>query len=567
MNASCVRQDSTSLCYNTYECLILFYWVMLLGEWLNNEVAMSIIADAPRDFHVSRVARDRYQFDETLFSLQGTVIFANFHAARVFAQKMNQKRDLVNFPEQAVKASQINAMGLIHELTHYMFRDYCQKKAPTLLRDMLTSATQRAGVEAVDATLRKFVDEFPPLPVYRREMDVQTYVEGTTEGTPNRELIVEEMLMLCVSNANPAFATFHELFDDTTLKKETSYGQVITGAQILTSGKADGTTPGVRGGVGADYDNVLDLLLAPARAHPHSLEGQLEFIRQRWGTTLGRYVYRLLSSLDLIKEENRAVFFGGGPGIIPIPVYGPGDVETENFTPDREWMPQLVMLAKNAYVWLVPFAGVAVEHARHQFRAGRVERDLVFPVPRLRRLQPGFDVQHRPGRRESRVRGGRRHHRPAGRSERRPLLGDGCRGPAVGPPPPARDAQRLHDGHVECPAGDPDVLGERSEPLHHVGGTLRVARVPAEEQHHRVRPSAPPDAVSHQALGQLVGHRGPLTGILRQTETQAAPEPAVLAVQRHEDRAVARPVAHQVRKRVGQFRGAAQGDLVHRPEW
>ncbi len=309
---------------------------------------MSMFADnAPRDFHVSRVARDRYQFDETLFSLQGTVIFANFHAARVFAQKMNQKRDVVNFPEQAVKASQINALGLIYELTHFVFRDYCEKRAPTLLADMLASANERVGAEAVDTTLRKFVDEFPPLPVYRREMDVQTYLDDTTEGKPNRELVVEEMIMLWVSNANSAFAPFHELFDDLQLKKETAYPQVITRAQALTAGKVD-----TAASLGSGDESILDLLLAPARAHPHSLEGQLEFIRQRWGAVLGRHIYRLLGSLDLIKEENKPMFFGGGPGIIPIPVYGPGDAETENFTPDREWMPQLVMLAKNAYVWL-----------------------------------------------------------------------------------------------------------------------------------------------------------------------------------------------------------------------
>ena len=49
------------------------------------------------EFHVAREARARYQVDEVLFSLTGNVIFANFHAVRVFAQKMNDQRDLVRF--------------------------------------------------------------------------------------------------------------------------------------------------------------------------------------------------------------------------------------------------------------------------------------------------------------------------------------------------------------------------------------------------------------------------------------------------------------------------------------
>ena len=34
------------------------------------------------EFHVARQARDRLQFDDPLFTLSGTVIFANFHADR-----------------------------------------------------------------------------------------------------------------------------------------------------------------------------------------------------------------------------------------------------------------------------------------------------------------------------------------------------------------------------------------------------------------------------------------------------------------------------------------------------
>src|SRR5947209_4445385 len=43
------------------------------------------------EFHVSRRARDRYQLDDALFTLSGNVVFANFRAARVFAQKMNEQ--------------------------------------------------------------------------------------------------------------------------------------------------------------------------------------------------------------------------------------------------------------------------------------------------------------------------------------------------------------------------------------------------------------------------------------------------------------------------------------------
>src|SRR6476659_1936844 len=138
--------------------------------------------------NIARDARDRYRFDDSLYSITGNVILANFHAARVFAQRMNQKRDLVNYPEQSVKASQINAMGLIHELTHYMFRAYREQNNPQLLQQTLGWLNAQIGADAVDAALMRFAVEFPALVVYRREHDPDQYLAGATDGVPNREI-------------------------------------------------------------------------------------------------------------------------------------------------------------------------------------------------------------------------------------------------------------------------------------------------------------------------------------------------------------------------------------------
>src|SRR4051812_21428127 len=162
------------------------------------------------EFHVSRQSRDRYQFDQSLFKLSGNVVFANFHAARVFAQKMNDKRDLVNYPEQAVKADQINAMGLIDEISHLLVENYRRQVNPNIMRDALQSLDAQFGHDSVNAVLRRFTDEFPPVAVYRREIPIEEWFEGEVEGFSNRELALEEMLMLWIANMNPAFSPFIE---------------------------------------------------------------------------------------------------------------------------------------------------------------------------------------------------------------------------------------------------------------------------------------------------------------------------------------------------------------------
>lgn len=295
------------------------------------------------EFHISRQARDRYQFDQSIFSFNGNVVFANFHAARMFATKMNQQRDLVQYPEQAIKAGQINAMGLIDEILHLMMALYRQQKNPQVMLAALEQLEKKIGVEKVNQILLTFTNEFPPLPVYRRELTASEYLSGETDGISNRASALEELLLLWVANRNPALSPYLELFDEDHLKQNSEYTAAIREMYEFLD-----TQPRF----GPDQQNLIDLLRAPAVAHPYSLTDQLDYIRRRWSEYIGRYLYRLLGSLDLIKEEEKLPFHGPGP--VPIPVYDRTAAagEEENFSPDREWMPRLVMIAKNTYVWL-----------------------------------------------------------------------------------------------------------------------------------------------------------------------------------------------------------------------
>jgi glycosidase len=297
---------------------------------------------ALREFHVSRDARDTYQFDESLFTLKGNVIFVNFHGARTFAKKINAKRDLVNFPERAVRAGHLNAMGLIDEILHYLIGQYREQRNPDVLAEALEALEQAVGEAAVERTLRAFVDAFPPISVYRREQSVAAYLEGTTDGIPNRHLALEEMLMLWLENDNPAFAPFMDLFDDADLEKTTAYTEVFERLETFFEDQPR---------FGPEDQTLIDLLRSPARAAPHSLEGQLDYIRTRWASMLGKYLYRLLSSLDFLAEEEKA-FFGFGPGPVEPYEFEGMELEPERFSPDSDWMPRLVLIAKNVYVWL-----------------------------------------------------------------------------------------------------------------------------------------------------------------------------------------------------------------------
>jgi len=294
------------------------------------------------EFHVSRKARDRYGFDQALFGSTGNVVFADFRAARLFADRMNQQRDLIAHPEQAVKASQINAMGLIDEMLHVIFARYRERVRPALMAETLAELEEELGPAEVSEVLATFVDEFPPLSVYRGEIAIQDYLDGVTDGTPNREIVLEELTLLRFANTNPAFAPFHELFDDGRLVRETAYSSCIKMIETVFTG---------RPGLEEDGQTLFDLLLAPVWAAPTSLEDQLAFMRASWADHLGEVIIRVLSSLDFVAEESKP-FFGFGSGPVEAPDYGDLGEAPERYSPDLDWMPRVVLLAKNVHVWL-----------------------------------------------------------------------------------------------------------------------------------------------------------------------------------------------------------------------
>ena len=307
----------------------------------------------PYEFHVSRQARDRYGFEQTLFATNGRVVFANFLAARQFAQKINDQRDLAAHPEQAITAGQVNAMGLIAETLHLLVDQYRQQQDGQVMQAALDWLETRLGSRSVDDLLLRFTREFPPVAVYQGQLTAEQYLAAASvrsDGSlaANREIALEELLMLWLQNANPAYAALQELYSDAGLALGTVYPQAIPDLQQFFQSRPPAGPQGL---------TLFDLLRAPALAHPDSLSAQLAFMRVEWvdAGLLPEPVYRqVLTGEDLVREEQKPGFAGGGPPPAEVYDFTSADYwyEPEAFSPDLEWMPNLVLIAKNAYVWL-----------------------------------------------------------------------------------------------------------------------------------------------------------------------------------------------------------------------
>jgi glycosidase len=328
-------------------------------------------AKAVYEFHVAKNLRLKYQFDKSLFSINGDLIIANFRLARELSNKINEKRKSEGKNDHLITAGLINAVGLMHEIFHFLIRWYEEKENPGVLKRTLNSLYQHLGEKELDQVFLKYVEEFPPLDVHLGKITAEDYLSSSTNDKPNNEIVLEELILLQLENINPAGKLLEEFYSDKNISEKTKYIELLDEAEnYLTTEKT----------LGSEKLPLIQFLRKPIITNPHNLEGQLDYILTKWGV----YVHdvfrkRILSGKDLIQEDIKLfIQHGGGEkGTPPVPDFKQlkdyyeylksklksgaelSDYESafyhseyEKFTLDTDWMPKVVMIAKNSYVWL-----------------------------------------------------------------------------------------------------------------------------------------------------------------------------------------------------------------------
>ncbi|MGC1461928.1 MAG: alpha-amylase family glycosyl hydrolase [Terracidiphilus sp.] len=339
------------------------------------------------EFHISRKARERYQFAETLFSYTGNVVFPNMAACREFAYRMNKVREADNHPDRAVHAGQLYAMGLIDEASHVLMARYREQLDPEVMTAGLDWFAAQVGPDSLDAMLLAFVEQFPGSSVLRGVETPRQWLAGTTGTMPHRAAALEELLLLWTANRNQAFRPFEELFEDRTLAEKTVYRQVTQRMPEYFATRPLIPVPD------AKPMNLFDLLRAPAVGSPHSLSDQLALIRKLWKPLIGDSLERLLEiASEILREEELAIWMQFNPpeaqaaegarrhghkspfaeGHADVPVFGDPAFEYEKFSPDQAWMPSAVLIAKSTYVWL---AQLSKQYGRHIGRLDEIPNE------------------------------------------------------------------------------------------------------------------------------------------------------------------------------------------------
>jgi len=274
--------------------------------------------------------------------------------ARLAAQRVNERRDWAKTALPALQAGQIMSAGLILDILRFIAYRYALEQEPGILEKALDALRAQHGPEAVDGPLRAYAELYPPQACMRDQqpLDEALQAETTPHDLPRlsrRAEAVWDAALLQLANENPAMRSMKELIDDTPLERRAKY-RALNGRLEAWFAKA----PVVEG---LDLP-ILEALRAPMLANPDSLDAQLEFILEQWARVLPKWlIERLTLTRAVLREE--IVTRGIGPGGQTALLFGPGhgqggldDPEPERFTQDADWMSNVVLIAKTAYVWL-----------------------------------------------------------------------------------------------------------------------------------------------------------------------------------------------------------------------
>lgn len=225
-----------------------------------------------------------------------------------------------DFPGHAPAAGELAAAAVLQAVLEEVVAQH-RAARPGLVRDALQEAERQGGAVVMAEGLATFgaLWQHPTFALHARDR-------------------AAALLVLGAQLDNPALGGLRVLFDGPELAGAT--GALLRQLEGILGSGSEGETP-----------CLPAELRAPAAACPGSLEEQLDWIRAHWAERLPEELRAaLLRARDLRAEES--THRGGGPGEAPVLHFGGRGDDEERFSDDLDWMPRVVLIARQTYVWL-----------------------------------------------------------------------------------------------------------------------------------------------------------------------------------------------------------------------
>jgi glycosidase len=300
----------------------------------------------PWGFPISGQACRIYGVNSALDEAQSDVL-----AVRKLAEAMNASEDRASGSRPPVRPGELLASGLLLDVMRHIIRLYANDQQPGLTERTTAWLAIHHGEDGIRVPGETFALLYPPVSVLRDDQTQAEFLAAEVHGQPNREWLLWEMTLLSLSMFNHAMEPMRDLFEDSELYRRTQYTKIVSSLETYLASQPHVDPLGMP---------LFEALRAPMLASPDSIEGQLEFIAEVWAPLLPEeMIKRLRVTHGVLAEETKDHGLGPGPPMVMEFHKGlDGDsdddhyAEPERFTLDKDWMSNVVLLAKTVYVWL-----------------------------------------------------------------------------------------------------------------------------------------------------------------------------------------------------------------------
>ena len=240
-------------------------------------------------------------------------------------------------PGHPATTGQLNLLGLLNTACRHVTAAYLQQRNCRIGLAGSEIGASWHPLPSLPLVLESFIRFYPPAAVLQGQPP-----ETFLREQENRQRTAVELFLLATQAGNPAADPLKDLFDDADLQRSCGYRETVA---ALDRDLGQEAVSGLLGG------SLLRLLRAPMEADPHSLAGQLDYVRRHWSALLPEELLgAILTAFDVLQEEEQ--LRGMGPGVVTAPHFGAGPEEAEAFSADADWMANVVLIAKSVYVWL-----------------------------------------------------------------------------------------------------------------------------------------------------------------------------------------------------------------------
>ena len=272
-----------------------------------------------RDFRISENSREEMTYTKPMFETSDK-------ADKMYRQAQEVSLAYNNSHEHPLSAGKVYTTAVLHLIYQVVISTFLRGSDADPFSRIAVLAEKNKDTEEV----LSFYDRmFPSL---LKDPSILKRVETV------RAFFVHQVLQ-----ANPALlAATGEMLDQKKMKfpQGTQALTALMGSYLKGTSFSESTE-----------DDLFSFLTLPARLYPDSLSKQIAYILEHWDSLLpDEFKLLLLRSKDYMQEEEKPRFQGPGP--IDIPDYSSFGDDIESFTPDRNWMPNVVMMAKSTLVWL-----------------------------------------------------------------------------------------------------------------------------------------------------------------------------------------------------------------------